>query len=304
MQYHLNGFRPGNPEISPEQNARPQGSPLPEAVDVLIVGSGPAGLTLAAQLAQCPDITTVLIEKKSGPMEKGQADGVSCRSMEMFQAFGFAHRVANEAYWVNETTFWKPDLNDASRIMRTGRVQDVEDGLSEMPHVILNQARVHDMYLDVMRNAPTRMHPDYNCSVENLTIDNHPTHPIQVDVNKYNQKGIKETVSLRARYVVGGDGARSSVRSAIGLELKGDSANKAWGVMDVLAVTDFPDIRQKTLIQSGDGGTLLIIPREGGYLVRLYVEMETLGEGERVRNKNFSSDDLIAAAANICAVFF
>ena len=109
MQFHRDGFRPGNPEIIPRGNSRPSGAPLPEEIDVLIVGSGPAGLTLAAQLAQCDDISTVLIEQKSGPMEKGQADGVSCRSMEMFQAFGFAHLVANEAYWVNETTFWKPD---------------------------------------------------------------------------------------------------------------------------------------------------------------------------------------------------
>ena len=83
-------------------------------------------------------------------MEKGQADGISCRSMEMFQAFGFAHRVCNEAYWVNETTFWKPNPDNPQNIIRTGRIQDVEDGLSEMPHVILNQARVHDMYLDSM----------------------------------------------------------------------------------------------------------------------------------------------------------
>ena len=38
-------------------------------------------------------------------------------------------------------------------IVRSGRIQDVEDGLSEFPHVILNQARVHDFYLDVMRNV-------------------------------------------------------------------------------------------------------------------------------------------------------
>ena len=93
--------------------------------------------------------------------------------------------------------------------------------------------------------------------------------------------------------------ARSAVRREIGLKLKGDSANKAWGVMDVLAVTDFPDIRQKTLIQSGDGGTLLIIPREGGYLARIYVEMETLAEGERARNRNISSADRIKAAQAI-----
>jgi len=41
-------------------------------------------------------------------------------------------------------------------------------------------------------------------------------------------------------------------------------------------VTDFPDIRFKALIQSAKDGSLLIIPREGGYMVRLYVELAKL----------------------------
>ena len=299
MQFHVNGFRGGDPEVSPDKAQRRAGSALPATTDVLIVGSGPAGLTLAAQLARFVDIQTVLIEQKPGPMEKGQADGVSCRSMEMFQAFGFAHRVCNEAYWVNETTFWKPDPANPRHITRTGRIQDVEDGLSEMPHVILNQARVHDMYLDSMMRSPTRLQPDYGWQVKSLKIDDHDTHPVLVEVARDTADGGPSLSTIRASYVVGCDGARSAVRREIGLELKGDSANKAWGVMDVLAVTDFPDIRQKTLIQSGDGGTLLIIPREGGYLARIYVEMETLAEGERARSRNITSADLIKAAQGI-----
>ena len=77
MQFHLNGFRPGDPTIIPAAG-RPQTDQLPANVDVLIVGSGSAGLTLAAQLSAFPDITARLVEVKSGPMEKGQADGVSC----------------------------------------------------------------------------------------------------------------------------------------------------------------------------------------------------------------------------------
>ena len=48
-----------------------------------------------------------------------------------------------------------PTTPERTNIVRSGRVQDVEDGLSEFPHVILNQARVHDFYLEVMRNPPT-----------------------------------------------------------------------------------------------------------------------------------------------------
>jgi hypothetical protein len=50
-------------------------------------------------------------------------------------------------------------------LSRVARVQDVPDGISEMPHVLINQARVHDMFLDVMRNAPTRLQPDYGLKV-------------------------------------------------------------------------------------------------------------------------------------------
>ena len=89
------------------------------------------------------------------------------------------------------------------------------------------------------------------------------------------------------------------MRKAIGRELRGDSANHAWGVMDVLAITDFPDIRFKSLIQSASDGSMLIIPREGGYLVRLYVELTALEAGERVASRKITADDLIAKARRI-----
>ena len=68
---------------------------------------------------------------------------------------------------------------------------------------------------------------------------------------------------MRARFVVGCDGARSAVRKAIGRKLHGDFANQAWGVMDMLAVTDFPDIRLKCLIQSANDGSALDHPARG-----------------------------------------
>ena len=79
----------------------------------------------------------------------------------MFQAFGFSERVLREAYWVNETCFWVPDDTRPDCIVRSRVIQDVEDGLSEFPHVILNQARVQQFYLDVMRQAPAPIGADY-----------------------------------------------------------------------------------------------------------------------------------------------
>jgi phenol 2-monooxygenase (NADPH) len=311
MQFHQNGFTPGDPTISDPAERYPApasraSEPLPQEVDVLIVGCGPAGLTLAAQLAAFPDIKSCIVEQKPGRLLVGQADGIACRTMEMFHAYGFSERVLKESYWVNETSFWKPDDNNSGNIVRSGWVQDVEDGLSEFPHVILNQARVHDCFLDVMRHSPARLEPHYSRRLLDLHID--PTarfedHAVTARLERIDPDHEGQVETIKARYVVGCDGARSTVRKAIGRELHGDSANHAWGVMDVLAVTDFPDIRFKTLIQSATEGSVLIIPREGGYLVRLYVEFAKLEVGERVSNRNITADDVIAKARRILAPF-
>ncbi|KPP83892.1 MAG: phenol 2-monooxygenase [Rhodobacteraceae bacterium HLUCCA08] len=305
MQFHVDGFRPGDPDIKPaapglDPAGRGSGR-VPPKVDVLIAGCGPAGLCLAAQLAGFPEISTMIVEPKAGPMEKGQADGVSVRSMEMFQAFGFADKVKREACWVTQTAFWKPDPKAPQGIVRAGIQQDVADDQSDMPHTIVNQARIHDLFLDVMRNAPTRLQPHYGLRLADLTIDTGARdHPVTVTLERVDAEGGSgKTLKVRANYVVGCDGARSTVRQAIGGRLHGDAAHQAWGVMDILANTDFPDIRRKCLIQSATEGNVMIIPREGGYLFRMYVELDKLNPDERVANRNLTVDHIIAAANRI-----
>ncbi|MDM0045626.1 FAD-binding monooxygenase [Variovorax dokdonensis] len=305
MQFHLNGFRAGNPFVLPAgaQALGQTADAAPSEVDVLIVGCGPAGLTLAAQLCAFPDIRVCIVEQKEGPLELGQADGIACRTMEMFEAFDFSHRVLKEACWINEVTFWKPDDRAADRIVRHGRVQDTEDGLSEFPHVVLNQARVHDFYLELMRHSPSRLQPHYARRLLDVSVDRTGAdHPVTVRLERTDSAHAGQVETVKARYVVGCDGARSAVRKSMGLQLVGDSANHAWGVMDVLAVTDLPDIRYKCAVQS-EAGNLLVIPREGGYLVRLYVELDKLDEDERVASRNISLDQLIGTAQKILHPF-
>lgn len=292
MQYHLNGFQSGDPSVAP---AVAHG----DNVDVLIVGCGPAGLTLAAQLAAFPEISTRITERKSGPLKIGQADGIACRSIEMFEAFGFAEKVLKEAYWVNEVAFWRPQP-DGNGLHRADRIQDVEDDLSEMPHVILSQARVHDFYLEVMKNSARRLEPDYNRELQNLTRTDDPDYPVTATFHCLDTGSIE---ILKARYVAGCDGARSTVRKSLGHTLNGEAARQLWGVMDVLAVTDFPDIRLKCAIQSADHGSILIIPREGGYLVRMYIELDTLHEDERASDRAVTADMLIEKARDILAPY-
>jgi len=303
MQFYLSGYRPGDPFIEdPHPSVAERTGRLPEKVDVLIIGCGPAGLVLAAQMASFPDIRTAVIDRKDGPLEVGQADGVACRTVEMFEAFGLADRLVNEAYWVNEVCFWQPDPEDQAKIKRTGRIQDTEDGLSEFPHVIVNQARMLAYLRDHMERSPSRLAPFYGCRASDIKVDTSGSSEYPVTVTLEHLKAHGETVAtstVLAKYVVGCDGSRSATRTAIGRELTGDATNQSWGVMDALAVTDFPDIRVKCVISSAKQGNILIIPREGGYLARIYIELDEVTAREMIDSRSVTPEKLAVVANRI-----
>ncbi|MCL2614780.1 MAG: FAD-dependent monooxygenase [Nocardioidaceae bacterium] len=297
MQFYRDGYRPGDPDLlpaSPEAIARAESDGLPDTVDVLIVGTGPAGTVLGAQLAAFPGISTRVVEQRGGPLEVGRADGVACRTVEMFQAFGLAEALLREAYWVNEVRFWSPSEDDRSKIVRTGWVEDTPEGLSEFPHVIVNQARMQQFLLDHMARSESRLEPDYGLELVGLEIGE-GDHPVTVTLRRADG----EEATVRATYVVGCDGARSNVRRAIGRKLYGDAANHAWGVLDVLANTDFPDWRTKNVVQSAGKGSLLMIPREGGSMVRCYVDLGEVPADDAGRVRDTSVERITEVANQI-----
>ncbi|MGQ4615940.1 FAD-dependent monooxygenase [Nocardia sp. R7R-8] len=300
MQFHHHGYVSGDPRIQPPAGFgvdRP--AELPDEVDVLIVGSGPAGMIAAAQLAQFPTINTRLVERRPGRLEVGQADGIQARSVETFQAFGFAERIAAEAYRITEMAFWKPDPRNPRNIVRAARTLDDETGISEFPHLIVNQARVLDYFAEVARNAPTRLVPDYGYEFVTLEVAEEGEYPVTVTLRHTAGGRDGEERTVKAKYVIGCDGARSKVREAIGRRFLGAQANHAWGVMDVLAETDFPDIRTKCAIQSHDGGSILHIPREGNFLFRMYVDLGEVGEDDNGKVRETSQEEVEARANRI-----
>ncbi|WP_284974789.1 FAD-binding monooxygenase [Arthrobacter sp. efr-133-TYG-104] len=297
MQFHHHGYVSGDPRIEPAAGVginRP--GDLPDEVDVLIVGTGPAGMLTAAQLSQFPDVTTRIIERRPGRLAIGQADGIQARSVETFQAFGFAERIIAEAYRITEMAFWKPDPADHSRIVRAARAVDDPAGISEFPHLIVNQARVLDYFAEVMANSPTRMTPDYGYEFQGLEVTGEGQYPVTVTLGHTSGPHEGADRIIKAKYVVGADGARSKVRHAIGCTLAGDQANHAWGVMDVLATTDFPDIRLKCAIQSGAGGSILLIPREGGHLFRMYVDLGEVNPNDNGEVRKTTIEQIIQKA--------
>ncbi|WP_254678013.1 FAD-dependent monooxygenase [Agrococcus sp. SGAir0287] len=380
MQFHHDGYVSGDPRIRPAAGTgidRP--TEIPDEIDVLIVGSGPAGMLLAAQLSQYPSVTTRIIERRTGRLKVGQADGIQARSVETFQAFGFAERITQEAYRITSTSFWGPRDDDPTKIHRTKRTDDDPNGISEFEHLIVNQARVLDYFAEAALHGPARIQPDFGIEFVSQERDDHPTHSVLVtirdsgatseaedaalaaatglgaeaarlavneatadeslggslrDANSASSvrsstsgsgtasasgassdSGVasgsgaaisgeddRPTRTIRAKYVVGCDGARSGVRRSMGRQLQGDQAFHAWGVMDVLTVTDFPDVRMKCAIQS-EAGSILLIPREGGHLARFYVDLGEVAADDAGRIRQTTIHDTIARANAILSPY-
>ena len=299
MQFHHHGYVSADPRVQDAAGiGAARSADLPDQIDVLIVGSGPAGMLLAAQMAQYPGISTRIIEKRDGRLPLGQADGIQPRSVETFQAFGFAERIIAEAYNIGWMNFWGPNPDKRDEIVRTSRTSDYAYDICEFPHLIVNQARVLDYFAEAAANGPGRIVPDYGVEFTGLTVHDTGEYPVEVGIRYVAGERTGEARIIRAKFVVGCDGARSGVRQAIGRTHVGASAAHAWGVMDVLVNTDFPDWRTKCAINS-EAGNILHIPREGGYLSRMYIDLGEVADDDDHRVRQTPIEEIIRRANEI-----
>ena len=96
MQFYLDGYKPGDPLIEvPHRSVAERPAGVPDEVDVLIVGSGPAGLVLAAQMGTVPQIRTAVIDRtaRAAPgLYRGGRDRPKCASAESAKRTLGAHR--------------------------------------------------------------------------------------------------------------------------------------------------------------------------------------------------------------------
>ncbi|OGM48511.1 FAD monooxygenase [Aspergillus bombycis] len=265
--------------------------------DVLIVGAGPAGLIAAAWMAQM-GVQTMLIDQKSHQTQCGRADGLESRTLEILDSFGLADRVWAEANHTVEIALWGVTVD--GKLQRQSVTANSKPGWSRFHESTLGQSKVEEYLMEYVRGrgcvdvkretAPTSL------EIDDGVIDDHSTFPIRMHLEnvafrpKSHFDGIKTPGSdtssephsddsgyvgmdtvVEAKYLVGCDGAHSWVRKQLGLRLEGESSNDSWGVLDIIPLTNFPDIRKRFIVKSKHG-TLMMIPRERK-LVRVYVEL-------------------------------
>jgi 2-polyprenyl-6-methoxyphenol hydroxylase-like FAD-dependent oxidoreductase len=196
-------------------------------LDVLIVGAGPVGLTLAIDLAwRGIEVTIVETRARAAPPEP-KCNHVAARTMEIFRRLGLAEAVRNAGLPADyahdisyRTSFTGQELTRIAIPCRRDRFTttdgpDCNWPTPEPPHRI-NQIFLEPILFEHAAAQP-RIRIINRSSVEDVLVEDDSATVSLRDLDK----GITRRVTCR--YLIGCDGARSVVRKAIGAELSGDA---------------------------------------------------------------------------------
>ncbi|KAM0755127.1 phenol hydroxylase from Trichosporon Cutaneum [Meredithblackwellia eburnea MCA 4105] len=142
-------------------------------VDVLVIGAGPAGVMAMDVLSRFADrgLTVRVIDKRSAQLDNGQADGLNCRSLEIFEALGFIESIEKEGSRMSEINFWNP-CPETGNLTRTGKIPDTIPGLSRFQQTILHQGRVEAHLIeDAFKHSKGTYVVERGVVPESLTVD-------------------------------------------------------------------------------------------------------------------------------------
>jgi 2-polyprenyl-6-methoxyphenol hydroxylase-like FAD-dependent oxidoreductase len=212
-----------------------------EKYDIVIVGAGPVGLMLSVCLARW-GYKIKHIDDRPEPTKTGRADGVQPRSLDLLRNMGLKRKImAYNPAKVYEVAFWDPSAGGRG-ICRTGTWPSCPKFIdSRYPFTtLLHQGMIERVFIDDLKENGTEVQRPWRISgFRNDGQDQE--YPVQVSFKHTEGKG-EETV--RAKYLFGGEGARSFVREQLGIRIHHkDPIAHVWGVMDGVVKTNFPDIK-------------------------------------------------------------
>lgn len=240
--------------------------------DVVIVGAGPTGLSLASQLLRY-GVDFILIEKNPQTTELSKAIVVQARSLEIFREIG----LADEAIRRGSTTMAFNMYHKGKKRAHLN-LNGLGKGMSAFPFVLsLEQSKTEKLLAEhLLKNGKT-IH--WNSEFLDFTQTDSG-----VTVNFKNPNG--ETQTVEAAYLAGCDGASSPVRHAAGMGFKGDTIPKIFYVADaVLKNQSLPADEMSIFLI--DNGFVLFFPMEGERHFRLIGILPDVTE-EEAANLTFS----------------
>jgi len=201
-------------------------SMLPAHSQVIIVGGGPFGLVLAIELGR-RGIGAVLLDARQETARNPQANATQARTMEHYRRLGFADEVralgmppdfpTDIAYFTRFAKhelarFSLPSAREARQIVST---LSGSWSAAELPH------RCNQMYIEPVLRRHAEALPGISVNFGwRVTGFVETAGAVEVAVEP---SGGGESRTLRAAYLVGGDGARSTVRQALGIRYGGET---------------------------------------------------------------------------------
>jgi 2-polyprenyl-6-methoxyphenol hydroxylase-like FAD-dependent oxidoreductase len=191
---------------------------------VIVVGAGPVGLTLAIDLGR-RGIRCTLLERKEAPEFQPKMERCNARTMEMYRRLGLADRiraaglradVPMDVYIVLSMIepplvhLAYPSVDDARR-----EIAACTDGTMPLePYQLISQYTLEPLLKSVAESIPN-VTVRYGCEFVGAAQD-----PQGVTVTTRTSGGTTET--MRAAYMVGCDGGASAVRKQLGIPLRGE----------------------------------------------------------------------------------
>ncbi|CRJ84783.1 hypothetical protein BN1708_009146 [Verticillium longisporum] len=262
---------------------------------VCVIGAGPAGLMLAANLGRM-GVKVEVVDDRADQTPVGRADGLQPKTIETFRQMRLADPLLKRGVRVYDISFWRSTAEEPlHRLGREVHYPPVIDVLD--PYILLvHQGMVESLFIDDLKKRGVEVRR--NTAFESFSVPENKAGPLQVNC-KANVTQDRRTILTQ--YLVGCDGAHSKVRKSIP-EAKAIGLSQAavWGVLDGELITDFPDIWSKTLVYSQEHGSILIIPRERN-MTRFYIELKSAGA--KVDRQQLGQEFVMRRAKQIMAPY-